>query len=166
MIYLRYHPLFACMMVLTATIIENALRKTCAFRMNNWLWTWNHHMQTAIERNLLCFWWNLFIFIFLYMAVLFAFGSMFCIWLNFFVFWCISSLSDLQTSMGGASPYALSSVDGGGSQSLLSLVSLYFAFDFFCILCLISCVFCVWFLVYIVKHVIRAGWPRHVMTQQ
>ena len=58
---------------------------------------------------------------------IFAFGSMFCIWLNFFVFWCISSLSDLQTSMGGASPYALSSVDGGGSQSLLSLVSLYFA---------------------------------------
>ena len=124
--------------------------------MDNWLWTWNHHMQTAIERNLLCFWWNLFIFIFLYMAVLFAFGSMFCIWLNFFVFWCISSLSDLQTSMGGASPYALSSVDGGGSQSLLSLVSLYLAFDFFCILCLISCVFCVWFLVYFVKHVIRA----------
>ena len=159
------------MMVLTATIIENALRKTCAFRMNNWLWTWNHHMQTAIERNLLCFWWNLFIIIFLYLAVLFAFAPCFvfgwislnlveflCIWLNFFVFGCISSLSDLQTSMGGASPYALSSVDGGGSQSLLSMVSLYFVFDFF--------VFCVWFLVYFVKHVIRAGWPRHVMTQQ
>ena len=59
--------------------------------MDNWFWTRNHHMQTAIlGRNLSCFWWNLFIFTFLYLTVLFAFGSMFCIWLNFIEFGWIS----------------------------------------------------------------------------
>ena len=151
------------LMVLAATMIENAPCKTCAFRMDNWLWTWNLHMQTAIERNLLCFWWNLFIIIFLYLAVLFAFGSMFCIWLNFIEFgWISLYLAKFLCIL----VYFIIVWPANFHGRRLALCSeqrwwwrqpkpvefsffvscvwflLYFVFDFLCILCLISCVYC------------------------
>ena len=123
--------------------------------MDNWLWTRNHHMQTAIlGRNLSCFWWNLFIFTFLYLTVLFAFGSMFCIWLNFIEFGWISLYLAKILCIWLYFIIVWPANYHGRRLALCSEQRWWWrqpkpvGFGFLYILCLISCAFCVRLLVY------------------